>query len=74
MNGGVVGAGPGGNDGSLADQLVNSALRYRGQAPLIDSLMSEIGMKGGDLNALTSGLNGHAVQESKPEPVPEKKA
>jgi hypothetical protein len=36
--------------------------------------MSEIGMKGGDLNALTSGLNGHAVQESKPEPVPEKKA
>ena len=74
MNGGVVGSGPGGNDGSLADQLVNSALRYRGQAPLIDSLMSEIGMKGGDLNALTSGLNGHAVQESKPEPVPEKKA
>lgn len=74
MNGGVVGSGPGGNDGSLADQLVNSALRYRGQAPLIDSLMSEIGMKGGDLNALTSGLNGHAVQESKPEPVPETKA
>lgn len=74
MNGGSVGSAPGGNDGSLADQLVNSALRYRGQAPLIDSLMSEIGMKGGDLNALTSGLNGHAVQESKPEPTSEKKA
>jgi hypothetical protein len=31
-------------------------------------------MKGGDLNALTSGLNGHAISEPKPEPVPEKKA
>ena len=39
-----------GKGGSLADQLVNSALRYRGQAPLVDSLLSEIGLKGGDIN------------------------
>ncbi len=42
--------------GSLSDQLVNSALKYRGQAPLIDSLMAEIGIKAGDINGLTSGL------------------
>lgn len=47
-------SGPG--EGSLADQLVSSALRYRGQAPLVDSLMKEIGLAGGDLNALTQGV------------------
>ena len=41
---------------SLSDQMVNSALRYRSQAPLIDSLMNEIGIKGGDINGLTAGL------------------
>lgn len=43
-------------NGSLADQVVNSALRYRAQAPLLDSLMSELGLKGGELNSLTSGI------------------
>ncbi|KMQ52558.1 Inner membrane protein YqiK [Chitinispirillum alkaliphilum] len=43
--------------GSFTDQLVNSALRYRGQAPLIDSLLKEIGMNGGDINSLTGVLN-----------------
>ncbi len=59
-------------DGSLADQLVNSALRYRGQAPLVDALMQEIGLSGSDINGLTKGLNGEAVITSgspKP-PVP----
>ena len=41
---------------SLPDQVVNSALRYRTQAPLIDSLMSELGIQGGDLNGLTQSL------------------
>lgn len=49
--------GPNGSgEGSLADQLVSSALRYRGQAPLVDSLMKEIGLAGGDLNALTQSV------------------
>ncbi|CAK8714478.1 Band 7 domain-containing protein [Candidatus Electrothrix laxa] len=52
-NSGVAGEG---GAGSLADQMVNSALRYRGQAPLVDSLLSEIGLKGGDINGL-QGLN-----------------
>lgn len=30
--------------GNLADQAVNSALRYRSQAPFVDSLLGEIGM------------------------------
>jgi uncharacterized membrane protein YqiK len=55
-----------GNDGSLADQLVNSALRYRGQAPLVDSLMEEIGLKGASLNALTSPLHTESNGSSKP--------
>lgn len=42
---------------SLSDQVVNSALRYRSQAPLIDSLMSELGINGGDINGLTQTLN-----------------
>ena len=41
---------------SLSDQVVNSALRYRTQAPLIDSLMSELGLQGGDINGLTQQL------------------
>lgn len=41
---------------SLSDQVVNSALRYRTQAPLIDSLMNELGIQGGDINGLTQSL------------------
>lgn len=41
---------------NLSDQMVNSALRYRGQAPLVDSLLKEIGLTGGDINGLTQGL------------------
>jgi uncharacterized membrane protein YqiK len=43
-------------DGNLAEQLVNSALRYRGQAPLIDAILKEIGIAGGDLKGLTQAL------------------
>ncbi len=51
LNSGSSATGEAGS-GSLADQVVNSALRYRGQAPLVDSLLSEIGLKGGDINGL----------------------
>lgn len=43
--------------GSLADQVVNGALKYRAQAPLLDSLLKEVGIKGGDINGLTQALN-----------------
>ena len=71
LNGGSAGAG-GNNAGSgsdrdsnLADQVVNSALRYRGQAPLIDSLLQEIGVKPGDLNGFTEVV--HRKPESSEE-------
>ena len=51
------------NNGSMADQLVSSALRYRAQSPLVDSLLSEIGMNGADLNGLTQPLKEGAPTE-----------
>jgi len=38
------GGGGGSGEGGWADQLVNSALRHRGQAPVVDYLLSEIGI------------------------------
>ncbi len=45
---GVTG-GRGARDGSPTDEVINSALRYRVQAPLIDSLLADIGIEGGSL-------------------------
>ena len=63
LNGGTATAGGdghgGGNisaGGNLADQMVNSALRYRSQAPLVDNLLRDIGLDGGDINGLTKQL------------------
>ncbi len=45
------------DDNSLPDKIVNSALRYRSQAPLIDHLLNELGLEnGGDINALTKSV------------------
>jgi uncharacterized membrane protein YqiK len=38
--------------GSIADQAVDAALRYRAQAPLLDALMRELGLSGTDLTGL----------------------
>lgn len=46
-----------GASGSLSDQIVNSALRYRAQAPLLDSLLEEVGLSGGSLDDLTKALD-----------------
>ncbi len=51
--GGFDGAGPG---GGFADNVVNSALRYRAQAPLVDQLLKEIGVQGGDVGGVAQGL------------------
>ncbi|TWT01271.1 flotillin family protein [Reyranella sp. CPCC 100927] len=42
--------------GGLADNVVNSALRFRAQAPLIDQLLREIGIEGGDVGRAAHGL------------------
>ncbi|WP_286964332.1 MULTISPECIES: flotillin family protein [Acinetobacter] len=49
-----------GGNVALSDQVVNSALRYRSQAPLIDSLMNELGIQGGDINGMTQSLKAKA--------------
>lgn len=48
--------------GNLADQMVNSALRYRSQAPLVDNLLQEIGLNGADINGLTQNLANKVVR------------
>jgi len=40
----------------FADQLVNSALRYRAQAPLIDQMLKEIGISAGDITKIAETL------------------
>ncbi len=49
--------------GNLADQAANAMLRYRAQQPVIDALLSEIGIRGGDINGLIGGAlpdSGHS--------------
>src|SRR3954453_8911042 len=47
------GGGGGGNGGrSATDEVIDSALRYRMQAPLIDSILSDIGVEGGSLSKM----------------------
>ena len=49
--GGASGAGK-----NVTDEVIDSALRYRVQAPMIDSLMKEIGIEGGSLGRMTDVL------------------
>ena len=53
--------------GNLAEQALSAALSYRTQAPLIDSLLNEIGVSGGSLAALTSSLSSTTPVEEKAE-------
>src|SRR6185369_9269356 len=49
LNGSGSGVGGGRN---ATDEVIDSALRYRVQAPLIDSVLSEIGIEGGSLSKM----------------------
>lgn len=48
--------GGGGGGGSLADQAVAAALKYRTQAPMLDSLLNEVGLDGSSLAGLAKGV------------------
>lgn len=56
MGGGASG-GTGGHDGQagLSEQVVNAAMRYRANAPLIDGLLGEVGLGKGDVASLVAG-------------------
>jgi len=51
-----------GHANGIADQAVDAALRYRSQAPLIDALLAELGLKGGSLNGLVSSAVAPALE------------
>jgi len=44
--------------GTLADSVVNSALRYRAQMPFVDNLLHEIGMSPGEISNISNILGG----------------
>jgi uncharacterized membrane protein YqiK len=57
-SGGGGGDGLNGGGGHFADGVVNSALRFRAQAPLVDQLLREIGIEGGDIQRLVGSASG----------------
>ena len=67
---GAPGGGTPGARGSLADQIVSSALRYRAQAPFVDNLLREIGMSPNEITRLGGLLRdesgGDAAATGKP--------
>lgn len=72
FGGGTPGSGDRAAGGSnLADNVVNSALRYRAQAPLVDSLLKEIGITGGDINKLIEPIS-EPAQDQTAEESPDK--
>ena len=56
------------SDTSLPDQLVNSALKYKAQAPIVESLLKELGINGGDVSSFIQAANTPAASESKTNP------
>ena len=56
LGGGGGGRGAGREGAGLADSVVNSALRFRAQAPLVDQLLREIGVDAGDVGKAARGL------------------
>ena len=64
--GGGHGGGDHGGQAGFADGIVNSALRFRAQAPIVDQLLKEIGLEGGDIQRLVSGVSGANAGMSDP--------
>lgn len=63
-DGAADGGAPGGRGGSLADQIVSSALRYRAQAPFVDNLLREIGMSPNEITRLGNLLRDESGGDS----------
>lgn len=58
----------GGANGNMADQLINSLLKYRGLAPIVDNILHEVGIEPGSLKGLTKSLEQGQPEKSQ---VPE---
>ena len=59
--GGGNGVAPLGGQANFADGVVNSALRFRAQAPIVDQLLKEIGLQGSDIQGLVGGAMGNGA-------------
>lgn len=62
----TTGGAGGGSTGNLAEDVVKSALAYRAQAPLVDSLLKEVGLSGGTLGGLAEALAPSALSSGTP--------
>lgn len=59
LDGGLVGSGAaadGSGSSSLSDQVMHSALKYKIQAPLVESLLSDVGLSGLDADSVARAL------------------
>jgi uncharacterized membrane protein YqiK len=74
LGGGGGATGDGHGSGGFSDSVVNSALRFRAQAPLVDHLLREIGLDGADIHRLVGGVSGTtaALPPGQPKPAPKK--
>jgi len=63
LGGGGGGGGGSGdaNGANFSDSVVNSALRFRAQAPLVDQLLREIGVQGGEIGQIAQGVSAAAL-------------
>jgi uncharacterized membrane protein YqiK len=52
---------------NFADSVVNSALRYRAQAPLVDQLLREIGVEGGEIGKIAQSMSAALPSAAKQE-------
>jgi uncharacterized membrane protein YqiK len=75
LGGGSNGSGGDGSGGggNFSDGVVNSALRFRAQAPLVDQLLREIGIEGGDIQRLVGGASGATAALPPASPTPSTK-
>lgn len=69
--GGGNGGGHNGGGGSLSDQIVDSALRYKAQAPMVDNLLKHVGLSGAGIKDFTSELQKEMDFNQEGENVPE---
>jgi uncharacterized membrane protein YqiK len=51
------------NQGNIADQLINSLLKYRGLAPVVDSVLKEAGIDGSSIEGLSNVLKRNGDKE-----------
>ncbi len=64
--GGGDGSGASGHDGNLARSVVDHALRYRAQRPMVDALLKEVGL--GDIADLNGLVDGPGAKRDAPGP------